>query len=208
VRTRIDTEEFSAVARTLIDEFDAMETGAHQVLTSPGQQEAIHGLESASMAVQSPLLRVEHALASVVAYVLLPVFALANAGVALGDARPPWATSVGLGVFIGLLFGKPIGITLFSWLAVATGWSTLPQGVNWRMLHGAGWLGGIGFTMALFIAGLAFEGTPRLDEAKLSILVASAAAAIIGRQIVLGALTRKRPAQPQAEQSVETGPLS
>lgn len=209
VRTRINSKEFSNVARKLIDEFEATESGDLQVLTSPGQQEAIHGLDSASTAVQSPLLRVEHALTSVVAYVILPLFALANAGVALGGASPPWASSVGLGVLLGLLFGKPIGITLFSWFAVKGGWSSLPHGVTWRMLHGAAWLGGIGFTMALFIAGLAFDGTPRLDQAKLSILLASAGAAIVGRQIVLGSLKReKAEPQPDPQQSVETEPLS
>jgi NhaA family Na+:H+ antiporter len=77
------------------------------------------------------------------------------------------------------------------------------------MLHGAAWLGGIGFTMALFIAGLAFDGTPRLDQAKLSILLASAGAAIVGRQIVLGSLKReKAESQPDSVQSVETEPLS
>jgi NhaA family Na+:H+ antiporter len=188
VRTRINAAEFSKVARELIDEFDNTETGDLQVLTSRGQQEAIHGLESASAAVQAPLLRVEHALAPVVAWVILPLFALANAGVSLGASQAPWASSVGLGVLLGLLVGKPLGITLFSWLAVKGGWSALPQAVSWQMLHGAAWLGGIGFTVALFIASLAFEGTPWLDEAKLSVLVGSVAAGFIGRQLVVRAL--------------------
>jgi NhaA family Na+:H+ antiporter len=167
------------------------------------------------MAVQSPLLRVEHALAAAVTFGILPLFAFANAGVALGGAQAPWASSVGLGVLIGLLLGKPIGITLFSWLAVKSGGSALPHGVSWGMLHGAAWLGGIGFTMALFIGGLAFEGTPRLEEAKLSVLVASAAAAIVGRQVVLRALrvAERDPvpdpnAQPLVQQSVGNEPLS
>jgi NhaA family Na+:H+ antiporter len=188
VRTRIDSDEFSTLGRYLLDEFDRAETGDRSVITSRGQQDAIHGLESAAEAVQSPLLRLEHALAPFVAFVILPIFALANAGVALGDARAPWASTVGLGVALGLLLGKPIGITLFSWMAVRLGWSVLPRGVNWLALHGAAWLGGIGFTMALFIASLAFEGTPRLDESKLGVLLASGAAGIIGRHIVLRAI--------------------
>jgi NhaA family Na+:H+ antiporter len=109
------------------------------------------------------------------------LFALANAGVALDGARAPWASTVGLGV------------TLFSWLAVRLDWSTLPRAVGWQALHGAAWLGGIGFTMALFIGGLAFEGTPRLDEAKIGILLASVAAGFIGRYLVLRALRRPSP---------------
>jgi len=134
---------------------------------------------------QSPLIRLERSLASVVPYVILPLFALANAGVDIAGARAPWASRVGLGVFLGLFLGKPIGITLFSWIAVKRGWAVLPSGVGWKSLHGAAWLGGIGFTMALFIASLAFEGAPRLDEAKLSVLFASAFAAIVGRYLVL-----------------------
>ncbi len=195
VRTHINSTEFSKVARELMDDFERKESGDLRVLTSRGQQEAIHGLQSASMAVQAPLLRLEHALASVVAFGILPLFALANAGVALGAARAPWASSVGLGVLLGLLIGKPVGITLFSWLAVKRGWSTLPHDMNWMMLHGTAWLGGIGFTMALFIAGLAFEDTARLDEAKLSVLLASAAAGIVGRHLVLRAI---RPESPGA----------
>ena len=142
---------------------------------------------SAGEEQQSPLIRLERSLASVVPFVILPLFALANAGVDIAGARAPWGSSVGLGVFLGLLLGKPIGITLFAWMAVKRRWAVLPSGVGWQSLHGAAWLGGIGFTMALFIASLAFEGTPRLDEAKLSVLLASAFAAVVGRSLVLRA---------------------
>ncbi len=188
VRTRIDAEQFSRLARSLIDEFDGTETGDLQVLTSKGQQEAIHALEGVSEAVQAPLLRLEHMLAPLVAFGILPLFALANAGVSLAGARAPWSSTAGLGVVLGLLLGKPLGITLFSWLAVRLGWSSLPREVTWRGLHAAAWLGGIGFTMALFIAGLAFEGPPRLDEAKLGILLASVAAGTIGWWLLRRAL--------------------
>jgi NhaA family Na+:H+ antiporter len=180
VRTRIDAAQFSELARSLIDEFDRTETGDLQVLTSKGQQEAIHGLERASEAVQAPLLRLEHMLAPLVSFAILPLFALANAGVSLAGAAAPWSSSVAFGIVLGLLLGKPLGITLFSWLAVRLRWSSLPREMTWRQLHGAAWLGGIGFTMALFIAGLAFGAGPRLDEAKLGILLASLAAGAIG----------------------------
>ncbi|MGQ0639801.1 MAG: Na+/H+ antiporter NhaA [Gemmatimonadaceae bacterium] len=191
VQTRIDAAEFSTLARFLLAEFERTETGDRNVLTSKGQREAIHALETASEAVQSPLLRLEHALAPIAAFAILPLFALANAGVSISEASAPWASSVGFGVLIGLLFGKPVGITLFSWIAVRLGWSSLPRGIGWAALHGAGWLGGIGFTMALFIAGLAFEGTPLLEEAKLGILLASLLAVIVGSYLVLRSLGRR-----------------
>lgn len=214
VRTRMKAADFSGVARELLDDFERLHSVDLDVITNRAQQEAIHGLESASMAVQAPLLRLEHALASAVAYGILPLFALANAGVSLSGAQAPWAGTVGLGVVLGLLFGKPIGITLFSWIAVKRGWAALPLQVNWRALHGAAWLGGIGFTMALFIAGLAFEGTPLLDEAKLSILLASVLAGFFGRYLVLRALARSGESgeasslQPGPEQFVSKEPLS
>jgi len=189
-RTRIDAAQFSELARSLIDEFDHTETGDRLVLTSKGQQEAIHGLESASEAVQAPLLRLEQMLVPLVAFGILPLFALANAGVSLAGAPAPWSGSAGLGVMLGLLIGKPLGITLCAWLAVRLGWSSLPREMSWRQLHGAARLGGIGFTMALFIAGLAFEGSPRLDEAKLAILIASVVAGTIGWWLVRQALPR------------------
>ncbi len=88
-----------------------------------------------------------------------------------------------LGVILGLLFGKPLGITLFAWLAVRLGLAAPPAQASWAALHGVSWLGGIGFTMSLFIAGLAFrtpETEPLLTAAKLGILVASTLAGVIG----------------------------
>jgi Na+:H+ antiporter, NhaA family len=85
-----------------------------------------------------------------------------------------------LGIVLGLVFGKPIGITLFSWFSTRTRVAALPSDVSWRALHGVSWLGGIGFTMSLFIADLAFGGTPLLEEAKIGILVASTIAGVTG----------------------------
>ena len=88
---------------------------------------------------------------------------------------------VTLGIILGLVIGKPLGITLFSWAAVRAGLAALPRGVSWRLVHGVAWLGGIGFTMSLFIAGLAFANAPDLlTEAKLGVLIASIAAGLCG----------------------------
>ena len=161
-RTRINAAEFSAKARRLLDHFDRTETGDLLVLTSKGQQEAIIGLERASEAVTAPLLRLEHALHGFSAFVVMPLFAFSNAGVGLSGSSSGRVT---LAVILGLAVGKPLGITGAALAAVRLRLATLPEGVSWTALHGCAWLGGIGFTMSLFIATLAFQGT---DAARLS----------------------------------------
>jgi NhaA family Na+:H+ antiporter len=116
------------------------------------------------------------------AFGVLPIFALANAGLvldasALGD---PLAQRVTLAVGLGLLVGKPLGITLFAWLAVRAGLAALPSGVVWGSVAGAGMLGGIGFTMALFITALAFPDPALAAASKLGVMVASVLAAVLG----------------------------
>jgi NhaA family Na+:H+ antiporter len=179
-RTRVNAAEFSERARHLLDEFDRTETGDLLVLTSTGQQEAIHELDVASDDVQGPLLRLEHALQGAVAFGIMPLFALANAGVRLGGMHDPAGGAIAAGVALGLVLGKPIGITVFSWAALRLGWATLPSGVTMRMIHGAAWLAGIGFTMSLFIAGLAFGLSARLDAAKFGVLGGSVVAGTVG----------------------------
>jgi Na+:H+ antiporter, NhaA family len=181
-RTRIDAAQFSAEARSIIDEFDRAETGDLLVITSKGQQEALHALESASDWVTAPLLRFEHALHRTSAFVVMPVFALANAGVALAFGAVDWETATAVG--IGLALGKPLGVTAAAWLTCRAGWASLPPGVTWPMLHGCAWIAGIGFTMSLFIAGLAFGASPRFDAARIGIVGASVAAALVGALIL------------------------
>ena len=180
-RTRINAKEYSLKARRLLDHFDRTETGDLLVLTSKGQQEAIAGLERASEQVTAPLLRLEHALHWFSAFVVMPLFAFSNAGVALAGSS---GGSVTLAVILGLAVGKPLGITVAALAAVRLRIAALPAGVTWMGLHGCAWLGGIGFTMSLFIASLAFQGTTLLDSAKLGILVGSIFAAIVGTIIV------------------------
>jgi NhaA family Na+:H+ antiporter len=177
VRTRINASEYSATARVLLDEFDRTETGDLVVLTSKGQQDAIFGLAHASKEATAPLLRLEHLLHGLTAFVIMPLFAFSNAGVTLSGLSVDRVT---LAVFMGLAAGKPLGIMAAAVITVRSGLSALPQGVTWTALHGCAWLGGIGFTMSLFIAALAFEGTALLESAKVGILGASALAAIIG----------------------------
>jgi NhaA family Na+:H+ antiporter len=190
-RTRINAVEFSRKARALLDEFDRTETGDFVVLTSKGQQEALFALERASEWVNAPLLRLEHGLHRFSAFAVMPLFAFVNAGVSLSDNLP--APSVAIGVFTGLLLGKPIGITLASYVAVRSGIAVLPEGVRWATLHGCSWLGGIGFTMSLFIAMLAFEDAALLASAKIGILVASLCAGLVAALLVrAGGRTERR----------------
>lgn len=188
VHTKINAEEFSFRVRQLLEEFDESETGDLLVLTSKGQQEAVHQIEVASAAVQAPLLRLEHRLQGAVAFWIMPLFALANAGVALRGVSDYLINPITIGAALGLVVGKPLGITLFSWIAIRAGVAQLPTGVTWRLLHGAAWLGGIGFTMSLFVASLAFGQTPALDAAKVGVLGASLVAGIVGWRLVRGGI--------------------
>jgi NhaA family Na+:H+ antiporter len=124
----------------------------------------------------------EHALHKPVAFAILPLFALANAGIVLeGDALSALLEANALGIAAGLLVGKPTGVLAGCAVATALGVGRLPEGVSWRHVVGAGFLGGIGFTMSIFIANLAFAGDPaRVDGSKLAVLIASVAAGVLG----------------------------
>jgi NhaA family Na+:H+ antiporter len=190
-RTRINADEFSATARALLDDFDRSETGDLLVITSKGQQEALYEIDTASSGAQAPLLRLEQVLHGPVSFLIMPLFALANAGVELTGVTSVLAERVTLGVILGLVVGKPLGVMLFSVIAVRAGAARLPEGVDWKALHGASWLAGIGFTMSLFVANLAFGEGIHLIQAKVGILVGSVLAGTVGWLLVARA-TRAR----------------
>ena len=181
-RTRIDAAEFSTSSKEIIVAFDRAGVDGESVLTNEGQHAAIQALEDRCENAQAPLQRLEHGLHVWVAFLIIPLFALANAGVHLaGDLGAALTHPVTLGVILGLVLGKPIGILSASWLAVKSGAAVLPAGVTWPAILGVSFLAGIGFTMSLFVATLAFgEGSPLLDSAKIGILTASAVAALLG----------------------------
>jgi NhaA family Na+:H+ antiporter len=139
----------------------------------------------------------EHSLHPWTGFVVVPLFALANAGVVVsGETLRDAATSpIAAGVVIGLVVGKPLGITAFAWLAVRVRLARLPSGTTWGALASVGALAGIGFTVSILVAGLAFEDPALIDEAKLAILAASLLAALAGSALVLlsGGRTRRRP---------------
>lgn len=130
----------------------------------------------------SPSHRLEHILHTPVAFGILPVFALANTGIVIAaDWSAGLLSSNSLGIMLGLIVGKPVGILLFSFAAVAIGLCRLPLDLTWRHVLGAGMLGGIGFTMSIFITNLAFPGAAALiDASKLAILLGSLIAGVLG----------------------------
>jgi len=179
-RAELPAVSFAVRARALLARLEA----------SPSDRDdAVHELASGSARAQAPLARLEHALAPWTSFVVMPVFALANAGVVLGGGHAPLVSEVTLGVALGLILGKPLGVAGAAWLAHRAGWATLPAGVSWAQLRGAACLAGIGFTMSLFIAGLAFgggshgeagEASAQLGAAKLGILAGSLISGVLG----------------------------
>jgi Na+:H+ antiporter, NhaA family len=130
---------------------------------------------------KSPSYLLQHFLHRPVAFVILPVFALANTAIPIPQGWQNSITSNGsLGIITGLVLGKPLGILLFSFLGVALGFCKLPEGVSWKQIAGAGLLGGIGFTMSIFISLLAFDLPQDITMAKMAIMIASVIAGILG----------------------------
>ncbi len=150
---------------------------------SPAELAAMTRLAQTSV---SMVERLQHALHPWTSFVVVPLFALANAGVAIsGDSFDEGgALRVAMGVVVGLVVGKTVGITLASWIAVRTGLARLPEGVGWPMVAGVAAVGGIGFTVSLFVAELAFDPGPVQDAAKIGVLAASVLAALVGSALV------------------------
>jgi NhaA family Na+:H+ antiporter len=166
--------------------FAFLKSGIHATIAGVLLAMTIPASQVATEQSQTPLTRLEHTLHPWVAFFIMPVFALANAGVALGGEIGATLTSpVTLGVILGLFFGKQIGILAAAWISTRTGLAVLPSGVNLRQIWGVSMLCGIGFTMSLFIAGLAFADAALLDSAKVGILAASLLSGAIGGLVLV-----------------------
>ena len=163
-------------------------------LGCPDMATIAENLESAARAVQSPQQHMEHALSPWVTFLVIPLFALSNAAIDLHAIELGRTLShpVTMGVLVGLVLGKFIGISCFSWLAVRLRIARLPAGVGWWHLLGAAWLAGIGFTMSLFISQLAFKDPVLVEQAKIGILFASLVAAAMGFIWLLAAKSLRR----------------
>lgn len=175
-RPHVDMRHLPERARALLDVIERVGDDR-----DPEADRALGELEALVYDTESPLERLEHQIHPWSGFVVLPLFALANAGIALnmdafGDAL---GSTVALGIFFGLWIGKPLGIVLGAWLAVRLGWAALPDAVNWNQIIGIGVLSGIGFSVSIFITDLAFDGAVA-EEAKLGILAATTLSALTG----------------------------
>ena len=185
-RTVLAPFQFLSHSRAVLDHFERAADSKSDMMRDEELQSAVEALEDSCEKVQPPLHRLEHGLHPWATFLIMPVFALANAGVVFEGifAANPFQPVI-LGVMLGLLLGKPIGITLAAWLAVRLKLASLPTGVGWNHIHGASWLGGIGFTMSLFVAGLALRDEGLLTLSKLGILAGSTLAGIAGSALLL-----------------------
>jgi len=158
------------------------------------EQRHLHHLVRTVEDASAPLQDLEHSMAPLVTFIVLPLFALANAGVSVeGDLAAALTSSLSIGIFAGLFFGKPAGILGASWIAVRLGLADLPARVTWRQVHAVGVLGGVGFTMALFVNGLAFSGHAALiDTGKVGVLAGSLVSGLGGLALLASSVRPRR----------------
>ncbi len=180
VRSRISSERFLDTSRYELDAFDKHEINRKNMLLTSRQQDSLEVLEDAYQAVKNPLVRLERRLLSISAFFVMPLFALANAGVQISGVSFSLFSPVSLGILLGLIVGKPLGIVGATYIAWRLGWVQKPDSLSWEHIIGAGILGGVGFTMSIFITQLAFEGPSTIALAKLSIVACSLAMGIVG----------------------------
>lgn len=184
--SRVNLREFAAWSDKKVNQAtDALEP-EEPVIAQKEYLRNVRNLSAVSRQVIPPAMRLENALYPWVYFLILPLFALTNANVTVsGDAGAIAASPGFLGVFFGLLVGKPAGILLASAIVVKSGLGALPAHTTWRHMAGAALLGGVGFTMAIFVSNLAFDSEAATSAAKLAILMASAVAGIAGFAVLM-----------------------
>ncbi|MGE0712729.1 MAG: Na+/H+ antiporter NhaA [Planctomycetota bacterium] len=201
-RSRIDGPRLLRSLEEDMSELERRGLPSGHGLLGKEQHLLIEGMNLTVDRATAPLQRLERALGPLVVLVVLPVFALANAGVSLSELpdgpRAALSHPICVGVALGLFVGKQVGVLAGAWLAVRAGVAVLPARVTWRQVHGAAALAGIGFTMAVFIDGLAFRHPERQAIAKLGILIASALSTLVGLALLWFA---GRPAPPPREEA-------
>lgn len=191
-KQQITDAEFLTRSKKILDSFREVSEKGGRMIASESQRRAAAALNRASQFVQTPLQRIEHELHPWVTLLIMPLFALANAGVNISTGlSEALSDRISLGIIMGLVLGKQIGITLFAWLAVKAGLAALPGDMAWKDIYAVGWLGGIGFTMSLFITNLAFTDTSLLMASKVGILTASLIAGAVGWMLLRGTIACK-----------------
>lgn len=177
----IRPQRFVEIVRSRLPELDRGDVTRQSVLLEERQLDTVLELHEAAANLRPPGLALERLLHPIQAYVVLPLFALFNAGIAIDGRVLDLVTNpISIGVILGLLLGKPLGVMLFSWLAVRTGLAALPPDLGWPALGAMSFLAGIGFTMSLFVSELAVKPGPALSQAKIGVLAASLLAGAIG----------------------------
>ncbi|MBW2711762.1 MAG: Na+/H+ antiporter NhaA [Deltaproteobacteria bacterium] len=182
-RGRYDTDNFLQNVRKITEKFECEDQSCgYSILLNQEHMHAVQALELACHDVETPLQRLMHALHPWVAFLILPFFAMGNTGLTFHGIvfSEMVSNTVITGIIFGLVFGKPLGVMLFSYVSVKTGIASLPQGVRWSHIFGGAMLGGIGFTMSLFLADLSFSEPQILNYARIAILTGSIFSAVIG----------------------------
>ena len=182
-KSRYNTDVFLRMVRDRLEQIRCEgDDCGYTIMVNRAHLEAVQSINSACSKVETPLQTMEHTMEPWIAYLVLPLFALANAGVIMEDISLQVALihPVTLGVALGLALGKPIGVTIATWIATRMLKVDLIAGVTWPMIVGVGFLGGIGFTMSLFIAALSFTEPLFQEYAKMGIILGSLASGVIG----------------------------
>ncbi|MBR1949460.1 MAG: Na+/H+ antiporter NhaA [Bacteroidales bacterium] len=180
-KTVINEVRFAVSMKYWIEKFKSVSNSEVEVLANSEQQHIIHQISKNAKNICPLMHKFEYGLHPWVTFFIMPVFALANAGVEITGDLFSWPVSpVVPGVFLGLFLGKPIGITLFSFIAVKCGIAELPVGTKWKQIFALGIIAGIGFTMSIFVDGLAFDSQELVNIGKATILGTSVVAAMVG----------------------------
>lgn len=180
VKPKIETSEFIPLANRMVEVFANKDKERKNILLDTEQVNAIDSIGQDFIKVQNPLLRLEHALQPLCAFIIMPLFAFANAGVDIRGEINFQIDHIMLGIILGLVVGKPVGILGLTFLCEKFGIASRPAGVSWNHILGAGMLAGIGFTMSMFISNLAFDEAQAMDVSKIAILLSSSIAGILG----------------------------
>ncbi len=191
IRAKIEPEQFMERARNRLAELESAVLTRDSMVDDKAQLHALDDIHETTGDMIPPGIALEHRLHPVQAFLILPLFALFNAGVYLGgDALGQTTDPIAVGIILGLVLGKQIGVVGFSWLSIKSGLADLPDGVSWPHIWGASCLAGVGFTMSLFIAELAFDDPIQIGKAKLGILEASLVAGALGYWILSRSLPK------------------
>jgi Na+:H+ antiporter, NhaA family len=183
IQSKIDEDQFIKNTKSNLDDFAKYRDS--KPILNHHQVDSLESIAYSYEKVQNPLVRLEHSLHGLSAFFIMPIFAFANAGLAIDFSNVSANLMVVLGVIFGLLLGKPIGIFGFTYLVSKTGWITKPQEISWYEVLSVGILSGIGFTMSIFITNLAFTENTVVASVKLGVFIASLLAAIIGVLMLL-----------------------